>query len=45
MFELTSTDALHHSVRGSPTLANAKTVCSLLDAVFADLAAANAAAQ
>ena len=24
MFEVTSTDALHHSVRGSPTLANAK---------------------
>ena len=45
MFELTSTDALHHSVQGSPTLENAKTARSLLDGVFADLAAANAAAQ
>ncbi len=45
MLELTSTDALHHSVRGSPTLANAKLARALLDAIFAPLAAANAAAQ
>ena len=46
MFELTSTDALHHSVRG---LADAgqrerpRVRCSM--PIFADLAAANAAAQ
>ena len=45
MFELTSADTLHHSVRGSLTLANAKDARSLLDATFADLGAANAAAQ
>ena len=45
MFELTSADAAHHSVRGSPTLTNAKGARSLLDGVFAGLAAANEQAQ
>ena len=45
MFELTSTDALRHSIQGSPTLANARSACSLLDGTFADLAAASAAAK
>jgi ABC-type transporter Mla MlaB component len=35
MVELTSVDALHHRVSGSPTLANAKEARALLDEVFA----------
>jgi len=44
MLELTSTDTLRHSVRGSPTLTNAKAARALLDTIFADIAAAHAAA-
>ena len=45
MFELTSADALHHSVQGSPTLTNAKNARSLLDGVFAELRTANEQAR
>lgn len=45
MFELMSADALHHSVRGSPTLTNAKDARSLLDGAFDELAAANEQAR
>jgi anti-anti-sigma regulatory factor len=45
MFELKSADALHHSVRGAPSMSSAKDACALLDSTFADLGAANAAAQ